>query len=154
MNPPCPCCSGLAYAECCEPYHSGIGTAPTAAILMRSRYAAYALNLTDYLLKTWHSSSLPASLNMEDGNIWYRLEILHIEDGKENDDNGLVEFKAYWHNKGHLGHLHEISRFIKEDRRWYYLNGAIRPTPATIKIGRNESCFCGSGKKYKHCCSR
>ena len=23
-----------------------------------------------------------------------------------------------------------------------------------VKIGRNEPCTCGSGKKYKHCCGR
>ena len=26
------------------------------------------------------------------------------------------------------------------------------PAEATLKIGRNEPCPCGSGKKYKKCC--
>lgn len=152
MTKPCPCCSGKAYTECCEPYHTGAAAAPTAEALMRSRYAAYALNLSDYLADTWHADSRRPSLHMADGDIWYKLELLRVEGGGENEATGLVEYKAYWHTRGHLGYLHEISRFVREDQRWYYLNGEILPAPATIKPGRNEACFCGSGKKYKRCC--
>jgi uncharacterized protein YecA (UPF0149 family) len=30
----------------------------------------------------------------------------------------------------------------------------MRATPRPHKIGRNDPCPCGSGKKFKHCCMR
>jgi uncharacterized protein len=45
--------------------------------------------------------------------------------------------------------LHDYFRShrLREPRRG---TGTARQTK--IKIGRNEPCYCGSGKKYKHCC--
>ena len=39
------------------------------------------------------------------------------------------------------------------------LSGKSRPENAQVvritpKVGRNDPCPCGSGKKYKHCCGR
>ena len=33
-------------------------------------------------------------------------------------------------------------------------DGKLEPFRKTVKIGRNDPCFCGSGKKYKHCCDK
>ncbi|MFM8535398.1 MAG: YchJ family protein [Acidimicrobiia bacterium] len=61
---PCPCASGQSYASCCKPFHDG-QPAPTAECLMRSRYAAYALKFSAYLLSTWHPSARPPTLDVD-----------------------------------------------------------------------------------------
>ena len=152
MTELCPCGSGAAYADCCGPHHAGL-PAPSAESLMRSRYAAYALGLGDYLALTWHPGSRPAGADLADGgSVWRKLEILRTEAGGEGDADGAVEFKAHWQTGGRKGCLHETSRFVKENGRWYYLDGDIHAAPAAGKAGRNDPCPCGSGKKYKKCC--
>ena len=64
---PCPCGRQergrtANYGDCCGRYLASVGVpAPDAQTLMRSRYSAYALGLTPYLLSTWHPSTRPAS---------------------------------------------------------------------------------------------
>lgn len=89
---------------------------------------------------------------------WQGLEIVKTEKGKDKFTTGVVEFKAkYLDQKGNTHIHHEVSEFIKNDKgAWLYDKGAIvglnpiqRSEP---KIGRNDPCSCGSGKKYKKCC--
>jgi SEC-C motif-containing protein len=120
---------------------------------MRSRYAAYALGLRDYLAATWHAGSRPDLSQVGDeAGIWQRLEILRTEGGTADDSQGTVTFKAHWQHAGRRGCLHETSRFVREEGRWYYLDGEIHPEQPSGKPGRNAECPCGSGKKYKRCC--
>jgi SEC-C motif-containing protein len=65
----------------------------------------------------------------------------------------MVEFKVHYQEAGAPLILHEKSRFIKEEGKWFYLNGTVMPR-ISVKIGRNEPCPCGSGKKYKKCCQQ
>lgn len=151
----CPCCSGTNYGQCCEPYITGTQEAPTAEALMRSRYVAYTQNNNDYLLATWHESTRPKDDLPADENInWCNLEILTTEDGTENDHTGVVEFRAKCRVKGESAGLDEASDFVKEEGRWYYVDGrSIQPVRTRQqRVGRNEPCPCGSGKKYKKCC--
>lgn len=114
---------------------------------MRSRYAAFVLKLPGYLLETWHPSSRPQALNLDQGPDWASLQIL---DSTGADDVGTVHFRAvYRHDRG-WGFLEENSRFRQEGGRWYYLSGTT--SEGELKPGRNETCPCGSGKKYKACC--
>lgn len=116
---------------------------------MRSRYSAYVLKNNVYLSTTWHSSSRPAALDVNaDETPWQRLSIIATEKGREADTEGTVEFVAYFSG----GQLHERSRFVKEEGNWFYLDGKILPPVVTAKVGRNDLCPCGSGKKYKRCC--
>lgn len=152
---PCLCGSNLHTDQCCQPYISGIENAPTAEALMRSRYVAYATNNNDYILQTWHSSTRPEKTDILDDNTqWTGLEILNTEAGLENDAKGIVEFRARCRIKGQAAGLDESSEFIREDGRWYYVDGSsIQPIRTREnKVGRNEPCPCGSGKKYKRCC--
>lgn len=115
----CPCLSGLSYDECCEHFHSG-ATALTAESLMRSRFSAFALRLPDYLLETWHSSTRPASLDLDESIDWYRLDVISRSLGTPHDATGAVEFEAFY--KGaHTGSLRERSSFVRERGRWFYL---------------------------------
>jgi SEC-C motif domain protein len=119
----CPCLSGLPYVECCGPFHSG-AAAPTAERLMRSRYSAYAVGLVDYLLDTWHPTSRPDALELDPGIRWYRLDILARSGGGILDRDGTVEFEAHYRQDGTAGVQHEVSRFLKEGGRWFYLDAA------------------------------
>jgi len=120
----CPCSPQKDYADCCEPYHLG-AAAPSAEILMRSRYSAYVLNKTNYLYKSWSQSTRPTkkSLKQDQANQWLGLEIIRTEQGTVLDSQGVVEFKASYLGDGGVHSLHEISRFIRENNRWVYLDG-------------------------------
>ncbi|MEJ8675242.1 YchJ family protein [Chromobacterium amazonense] len=124
----CPC-GGGDLAACCGRYHqSDAPPAPTAQALMRSRYSAYALGLEAYLLATWHASTRPERLNLaEDAGVvkWIGLEIQRCEAGLDGDEAGLVEFVARYKVGGKAEHLHEVSRFVREDGRWYYVAGQV-----------------------------
>ncbi|GAB3100692.1 YchJ family protein [Lysobacter terrae] len=127
MNPntsACPCGSGRAYSLCCEPFHREAASAPTAEALMRSRYCAYVHGDADYLRATWHASTRPATLDFSDAasTRWLGLEVKrHV---LQDADHASVEFVArYRIGGGSAVRLHEISRFVREDGRWYYLDG-------------------------------
>lgn len=90
---------------------------------MRSRYTAYALGLPNYLLATWHLSTRPTTLVLEEGIRWYRLEILSRTRGGMLDTVGTVEFSASFRLDGQAGAQHEISTFVRESGRWFYVDG-------------------------------
>lgn len=118
----CPC-GGSDYAGCCGRYHGGI-PAPDAGTLMRSRYSAYVLKLEAYLLATWHPSTRPATLELAADNAkWLGLEVKrHVQ---ESADRATVEFVARYKIGGRAHRLHEISRFVREEGRWFYLDGTF-----------------------------
>ena len=152
----CPCNPEKTFKECCGLLLNGEKAPSTAEALMRSRYSAYVQKDHDYLLKTWHSSSRPSeeSLDMPDDFSWTGLEILHCIHGGQDDAKGTVEFKAHYKTSTLENSLHEVSSFVRENGQWFYLEGQTitnRPLRAE-KVGRNQPCPCGSGKKYKKCC--
>ena len=116
---PCPCQRGPSYAECCEPLHNGTPAA-TAERLMRSRFSAYALGLSDYLLASWHSSTRPRTIDLDPAVRWYRLDILGRTGGSVLDANGTVQFRAFYRGPDGSGEQHELSSFVKEDGNWLY----------------------------------
>lgn len=97
--------------------------AKTAEALMRSRYSAFALGQLDYLLATWHPTTRPLSLEPDRKTRWQSLEVLrHEPDGLHS---AVVEFKARFTHRGTADHLHETSRFVRENGRWYYVDGVF-----------------------------
>lgn len=119
----CPCLSGVPYDVCCGRLHSGAATAQTAEQLMRSRFSAFALGEADYLLATWHASTRPSSLDLDDDLRWYRLDIIATREGGPFDTTGVVEFEAFYRSPAGAGSQHEVSRFVREDGLWFYLDG-------------------------------
>ncbi|KUE81558.1 YchJ family protein [Aeromonas schubertii] len=146
----CPCGQGRPYADCCQPLHLG-AAAPTPEALMRSRYCAFVLGLGEYLVETWHPDHLGGLSAEELGQQDTRWDHLEILGSGEQGDQGWVEFKAWFQDGGQLACLHERSRFLREAGRWRYTEGEISPPPT--RIGRNDPCPCGSGKKFKKCCA-
>ena len=129
---PCPCGSTRSYANCCGAYHAG-EIAPSAEALMRSRYSAYVLSLEAYLLATWHTSTRPPTLDLSDDKDlrWLGLKIKRHE--TSSPDSACVEFVARHKTGGRAQRLHEISRFLREDGRWYYLDGEFPGKSSTQK---------------------
>ena len=123
----CPCGSAVTHARCCGRYHAGPLhlQAPDAAALMRSRYSAFVLGLTDYLLATWHASTRPVSLQADaPGLKWLGLEVRHHT--QQDVDHATVEFVARSKLGGRAQRIHETSRFLREEGRWFYLDGDLR----------------------------
>lgn len=186
----CPCGSQKKYSDCCEPLLVGQKIATTPEALMRSRYTAFAVKNIDYLF-----SSMTPELQQEtdrddmadfaeEVDSWVKLEVISAP--VPEADCGTVEFAAYFMYEDEQQRIHENSKFIKQDGRWFYAGHEHQcgshdhddeqdddenyedhphhvhdehcnhhhhePYRAEIKIGRNDPCPCGSGKKYKKCC--
>lgn len=116
----------LALADCCARYidHFDSTPAPDAEQLMRSRYSAFVLQQRDYLLATWHAAQRPGALEFEPGARWLGLEVRRhrVLDAAHAE----VEFVARYRVAGRAVRLHENSRFVREDGRWYYVDGDSR----------------------------
>jgi SEC-C motif domain protein len=126
---------------------------------MRSRYTAYTRQAVDYIVET-HDPATREEVDRDETEKWSReaewqgLEVVSTERGGEGDDDGVVEFKARFIQRGHGLVHHERSRFRKVDGRWYFVDGEnVKPKPVRVAqtAGRNDPCPCGSGKKYKKC---
>lgn len=122
---PCPCGNAVGYMHCCGPLHEG-SPAPTAEALMRSRYSAYVLKREDYLLATWHPSTRPAHLKLatqQPAPSWLGLSVKRHQHGASE---AVVEFVARLrYGGGRAQRMHEVSRFVREGGRWYYVDGEI-----------------------------
>lgn len=116
----CPCGLGEQYGSCCGRYHSGT-LAPTAEQLMRSRYSAFALGDADYLLRTWHPSARPRTLEIDPKTQWTRLAVLETDGGGLLDTTGTVSFRAIYVLDGKRHVMDETSRFVREGKRWLYV---------------------------------
>ncbi len=172
----CPCGSGKDLDVCCGPYISDAAKPPTAEALMRSRYTAFSQGAYDYIGKTFALPS-QAEAHAKGAQDWAssgtfkRLKVVSTTQGGEGDRRGLVEFVATYTQGGETWDHHEESRFERNATgHWAYAGGdghrhregeahhhhhnhggetVRRDEP---KIGRNDPCPCGSGKKFKKCC--
>ncbi len=148
----CPCGSGNPYSGCCEPLHQGHSKPVTAEALMRSRYAAFVKQLSDYLINTRHPDKrhLDSPLQLTEtfrNTRWLGLSILNKEKGEDTDTTGYVSFAARYQDSQGENTLYERSLFRKEGDQWFYVEGDLNKN----SIGRNDPCWCGSGKKFKKC---
>jgi len=116
----CPCGWGEPFEACCGRYLAGTD-APTAEALMRSRFTAFAVGDAQYLLHSWHADTRPDTLELDDDLEWKRLVVLATEQGSPFDDDGVVEFEAYYRQNGRRGVQHERSTFTRVERRWVYV---------------------------------
>lgn len=131
---PCPCGAlsprrtPLAYADCCGRYveHFDATPAPDAERLMRSRYSAFVLDRREHLLATWHASTRPAAIEPPPPGLrWLGLEVRQHR--LTGPDAAEVEFVARSKLAGRAHRLHERSHFVREDGRWYYVDGELDP---------------------------
>ncbi|HEY2735607.1 MAG TPA: YchJ family protein [Polyangiales bacterium] len=151
-----------ALSAACMPFIRGEQLPRTAADLMASRYVAYTTGDVDYLLET-NDPDTRDEADREAIEEWSRrakwlgLEIVSTERGGPDDQTGQVEFIARYTMDGAEHSHHERSQFRRRDGKWFFLSGDKIPNPPArrpaSKVGRNDPCSCGSGKKYKKCCA-
>ncbi|MEV6804812.1 YchJ family protein [Streptomyces sp. NPDC017248] len=115
----CPCGLPEPYDACCGRFHTGAAAAPTAELLMRSRYSAFVKGDAGYLLRTWHPRTRPERLDLDPRTRWTGLEILATTDGSAFHGTGTVTFRASYRG----GALHERSRFERVAGAWVYVDG-------------------------------
>ncbi|WP_028311895.1 YchJ family protein [Derxia gummosa] len=124
----CPC-GGGTFARCCGRFLDGGEQPATPEQLMRSRYSAYVLGRAGWLTETWHASTRPASLDLDEGTRWLGLTVKGA--GLTSPEWGWVEFIARWRaagpgqGAGRAHRLHERSRFVKDGGRWFYVDGDL-----------------------------
>lgn len=94
----------------------------TAQELMRSRYSAFVLGLSDYLLQTWHGTTRPKELELDEQMNWLGLEIISTRSGGASATRGVVEFSAYYAQGKSRQSQHEVSTFVREDGAWFYVD--------------------------------
>ena len=157
----CLCGSTKKAENCCALVIIGAEKAKSPEQLMRSRFVAYATGNMEYLKATWHSSTRPLDISNSNLLHWLSLKVIDAPKDYDKSGQGYVEFKAYFVDSStqedRYGVMHERSRFILEDGCWRYVDGEQFDTPTDEiikKLGRNDPCFCGSGKKYKKCCAK
>lgn len=159
----CPCNSGKTFGECCGPIIAGSAKAPTCEALMRARYSSYATGDVGFLKS---SMVIEAQADFDEASSkawsaaaeWHGLEIVATEKGGVNDDEGVVEFRALYTANGEFCNHHERSTFVRENGEWRFNDGDfVKEKPIEReepRVGRNDPCPCGSGKKYKKCCGK
>lgn len=153
----CPCGSGLALASCCGPIIDGELVAPSAEALMRSRYSAFVLRKLDHVERT-HAAEIRDDFNraeaerMAEECEWRSLEIRQVS---EEADSAKIEFVIRFRRDKQDMVQVELASFRREAGAWLYAGGEINPQMPqrfVSKVGRNDPCACGSGKKAKKCC--
>lgn len=161
----CLCGSGKPYAACCEPFHNGTTLPQSGEAVVRSRFSAFCLDKYDYLVETTHPDfrdDLTADGIRENtaGIIWQQLDIRQcgLQEAKDGGEPfETVTFSVLYEREGRVYQMSETSYFARQDGKLYYVEGMAhrpvgyrRPEP---KVGRNDPCPCGSGKKFKKCCA-
>lgn len=159
----CPCGSGTDFDRCCGRFLNDGEEPTTAELLMRARYTAHTRGEMDFVKRTHHPETVQdfdekGARAWANDSTWLGLEIVAVEGGQAADDSGTIEFIARFEDAEGASHEHhEVSDFRKVDGSWRFHDGAApanrepyRRTEA--RIGRNDPCHCGSGKKFKKCC--
>ena len=158
-NELCPCGSGAAFAECCEPIIKGTRESETAEELMRARYSAFVTHAIDFVVASTHSRTrkeidLDFIREWSETSTWQALQIL--ETRQVNANKAFVSFEARFANPAGEDQIHrEKSLFERENEEWKFVTGDELKNP-TVRYeipppGRNDPCPCGSGRKYKKC---
>ena len=152
----CPCKSGKTFGECCAPVIAHERKAATPEELMRARYTSYVTGDIEFL-KTSATRKVQEEFDEQASRAWSRAAEWHgLEIIKAEGD--VVEFRALYSANGEFCNHHEVSQFTKEDGEWKFADGELVGEKPMVreepKVGRNDPCPCGSGKKYKKCCGK
>lgn len=161
MSELCPCSSERAFEACCGPYLRHEADPPTAEALMRSRYTAFTRHDLDYVVESHHPDSRKGidramTRRWMTESEWLGLDVETVSAGGPDDEQGTVDFVARYRMMGREVPHREHAIFKRHQGRWYFVDSKIggkgetkrRESP---KVGRNDPCHCGSGKKFKAC---
>ena len=157
-NQTCPCGSGAPFIACCGPLIEGTRESETAEQLMRARYCAFVTGAIDFIVSSTHSRSrkeidLSFIRQWSETSTWRGLQILETK--VVNDNKTFVSFEAQYTQDGKDHSHREKSLFERENGEWRFVTGDELKNPTvryeTPRLGRNDPCHCGSGKKFKKC---
>ena len=152
----CPCGSGNKFGDCCALYINGI-PAPDAQTLMRSRYTAYVVGALDHVAAT-HAPEVRDDFNRAEAERLARVcqfQELDIRKVIEKGDSAQIDFLIRFRRDNKDMMQVELADFRREHGRWLYAGGNVSSQVAqrtVTRVGRNDPCPCGSGKKAKRCC--
>ena len=152
----CFCGNKFTFEQCCKPILDGEVEAINAEILMRSRFSAYVIKNYQYILQTYASTqraklSVSELLDSAQDTQWLALQVItHLP----HEKTAQVEFKATYQVGNHYYVMHELSDFIFEGGKWFYINGITKKGAGEFAPERNSQCLCNSGKKFKKCCGK
>ncbi|MFP5514424.1 MAG: YchJ family protein [Alphaproteobacteria bacterium] len=154
----CPCGSGRTFDHCCGPILAG-EPAPGPEALMRSRYTAFVRHDIDHIERSCAPETRAAFSRDDAVRVAQECEWgpLTVMKAGEDGDDGVVEFFLTFRRDGEEWPVHERSRFRRVDGRWLYVDSVLNPKDPprrVVKVGRNDPCPCGSGRKHKACCGR
>lgn len=161
MTTLCPCGSNNDYLQCCGRYIEQHQFPDTPEQLMRSRYTAYTQANIDYIANTMRDPAAK-DFNRDEAKQfaqtakWLGLEVVTSHIDQQDEDKGFVEFIATYQLNNQLTKMHEVSEFQRINQRWFYTDGKVASlcdSKPQQKVGRNDPCPCGSGKKFKKCCN-
>jgi SEC-C motif-containing protein len=156
----CPCGNEAKFASCCQPLIQGKKKAETAEQLMRARYTAFSTGAIDFIIDSHHSKTRDQVKREEveewsKKSDWLGLKVLETAQGGPKDNEGVVVFHAKYRAEGKEHDHLEHSQFERENGEWKFLDAqGIQQGPLRRegpKVGRNDPCPCGSGKKFKKC---
>lgn len=155
----CPCGSGRKLDDCCGPVIAG-ASAATAEALLRSRYTAFVQGDVGYLADTLTADMRAGFDQIEAESTasnarWQGLEIRAVTGGGEGEETASIEFIARFKLRNRQHAHHELASFRRQDGRWLCAGAEVDPKGPprqVVKVGRNDPCPCGSGRKYKKCC--
>ena len=130
---------------------------------MRARYSSYVSGDIEFL-KSSATKAVQEEFDEQASKAWsaaaqwHGLEIIRCDEGQKGDKKGVVEFRALYTANGEFCNHHEVSTFAKEADGWKFEDGELIGEKPIVreepKVGRNDPCPCGSGKKYKKCCGK
>ncbi len=131
---------------------------PTA--LLEARSKAFVDHDVDFIVNSVHAD-VRDQQNRDEIATWSKnAEWLGLEiekDWEDDEGRGFVQFTCRYREQDQEIEHKEIAEFRKaDDEKWYYYDSKRPSTTVkreTPKIGRNDPCPCGSGKKYKKCCA-
>ena len=139
----CPCGSTKSYDDCCHSFHEGIKT-PSPLELVKARYAAYAMNRADFIMKTTHPASPQYETNykkweeeISNFSHAFSFEGAEIIDSKEQNTVAIVTFVAHLKEQDKEASFTERSFFEKRQGDWLYRCGQLfagyAPNQVTLK---------------------
>lgn len=153
----CPCGSGKNFGDCCDPILSGRRSAATAEELMRARFVAHVTHNFRFLHQSYRpDAGKPYVEEQGEPTMQWTKLVVHSHEVSPDPAKAFVDFSAYGTEDGVEKVLHEKAEFLRVNGAWLYNREArLGPAPykaTTPKVGRNDPCPCGSGRKYKQCC--
>lgn len=159
----CHCGKGESFETCCKPFLKREKKASTAEELMRARYSGFVEGDIDFIMDTHDPDTVgqidrKGTAEWAKESEWLSLEILDTEKGGPDDNFGRVDFLAKYKLKGSTVEHRESATFRQHNGKWMFTDGEQIAGPPVrregAKVGRNDPCACGSGKKYKKCCGK